>query len=222
MYACGLTATARLREARCSCPSGSRELVDGEGSEPLPSSGPAQSVGVILVAPHRRRKVAGVSLTSRLVWVSATLYGDGVRRRCDHAVPPSANGIARHAVPPSAAAERPRRRTDLPCSPSVARLPRFCTTRGQPSGIGGSRPHPPWPPYPRCGFAAKRAWHSLFPPLPLWGCGLAPVPPDAASPRSERGSPFPPLPLWGCLAPVPADAASPRSERGDSYSRTVS
>src|ERR1700761_52419 len=28
------------------------------------------------------QKIRGSSRTSRLVWVSATLYGDGVRRRC--------------------------------------------------------------------------------------------------------------------------------------------
>jgi hypothetical protein len=35
-----------------------------------------------LVALRKFRKLVGVSRTSRLVWVSATLYGDGVRRRC--------------------------------------------------------------------------------------------------------------------------------------------
>src|ERR1700753_1073226 len=37
---------------------------------------------VTLVALKIFRKFVGVSRTSRLVWVSATLYGDGVRRRC--------------------------------------------------------------------------------------------------------------------------------------------
>ena len=102
-----------------------------------------------LVASAACVELAGVSLTSRLVWVSATLYGDVVRRRCDHAVPPSANGNARHAVPPSAAAERSRRRIKLwdPygrwASPT---FPGLCIVRGDSSPARRApAPHPPGP-----------------------------------------------------------------------------
>jgi hypothetical protein len=118
---------------------------------------------VTLVAPSPPQKLAGVSRTSRLVWVSATLYGDDVRRRCDHAVPPSANGIARPAVPPSAAAERPRRRTN----PAIfAKLPvvnrslhRFCWAEPEtpPARPFAARRSHPW----FCSFF--RAWR--HPPI---------------------------------------------------------
>ena len=177
-----------------------------------PSLGPSGDPGRRDVGRVRNpAELAGVSLTSRLVWVSATLYGDGVRRRCDHAVPPSAIGNARHAVPPSAAAERSRRRIKLwdPCgrwaSPT---FPGFGVARGDDSPVP-----------PAAGFARKAGVGSLSrlchrerlasPPPPPPPPPRTPPPPRApAFPRSRAPrAPRVPAPPAPPRAPRPAPRA---------------
>src|ERR1700733_10387531 len=103
-----------------------------------------------------------MSRTSRLVWVSATLYGDGVRRRCATRCPRPLVDLARPAVPPSAEAERWRRRTRP--SPAIVG-----SLRSPPAGVlvvrcGGTTPHTP-----RCALRARsRVVASLASRPPCW------------------------------------------------------
>jgi len=140
-----------------------------------------------LIASAARVELVGVSLTSRLVWVSATLYGDGVRRRCDHAVPPSAIGNARPAVPPSAAAERSRRRIKLPCSLGFAQLP------GSLVPPGGTTPRTP-----RSGLSPARRGVGSLNLLRLLRC-LGFPDPMLPAPQTSRAPPTPPAPRRGPL-----------------------
>src|ERR1700722_18308829 len=133
-----------------------------------PSLGPSscpnrRDVDRFIGAPPLRlkkfRKIMPQSVTSRLVWVSATLYGDGVRRRCATRCPRPLVDLARHAVPPSAEAERWRRRTRK-CLVVFARLRRAsrCLLVFR---RGGTTPHTP-----RVSASPTVAWC-------LWGdrCG---------------------------------------------------
>ena len=88
------------------------------------------------------QKISGLSRTSRLVCVSATLYGDGVRRRCATRCPRPLVDLARPAVPPSAEAERWRRRTRP--SPAIVGSLRVPSPVASSSfAVGGRPPTPP-------------------------------------------------------------------------------
>src|ERR1700722_14905728 len=135
-----------------------------------PSLGPSscpnrRDVDRFIGAPPLRlkkfRKIMPQSVTSRLVWVSATLYGDGVRRRCATRCPRPLVDLARHAAPPSAEAERWRRRPH-PCPAIVGSL---CSPPLASSSLAvGGRP--PAPPGAR--FARGAACSARFARLPSY------------------------------------------------------
>src|ERR1700761_3639984 len=88
------------------------------------------------------QKIRGSSRTSRLVWVSATLYGDGVRRRCATRCPRPLVDLLATQCPRlrrlSGGAAAPFVRSS-PCPVSCAHLPGCVLV----FTVGGRPPTPP-------------------------------------------------------------------------------